>query len=280
MVVDGTAEKIYGAGNYYYPEAEKTEKTLKKSKKGYSLAGMEFGRLKVIGKAENQRKNGGVWWTCSCSCGKIVDYPATLLVKGKRTSCGCRNEKNYYMKDITNQKFGALTALYPTSQRDKKGNIIWHCSCDNCGNETDISYNELLYTNRKSCGCLKKAHEESFSSLLTRVADTSIDSLKSTKLPVNNTTGRKGVYWVRGRYLAKIVFQKKAYYLGRYDSFEDAVAAREAAEELIAGGTVEHYEKWKQKADTDPLWAKENPFEIKVEKGRKTGIRITYYPQL
>lgn len=48
------------------------------------------------------------------------------------------------MSNIKGRKFGRLTALYPTEERTKKGNVMWHCSCT-CGNEVDISYNELMY---------------------------------------------------------------------------------------------------------------------------------------
>lgn len=57
------------------------------------------------------------------------------------------------IKDITNQKFYRLTALYPTSKRDSDRSVIWHCRCD-CGNEVDVSGKRLRQGNTKSCGCL------------------------------------------------------------------------------------------------------------------------------
>lgn len=42
------------------------------------------------------------------------------------------------IKDISNQKFYRLTALYPTEKRDKDRSVIWHCKCE-CGNEVDVS---------------------------------------------------------------------------------------------------------------------------------------------
>ena len=49
------------------------------------------------------------------------------------------------------------------------------------------------------------------------MAGTSVAILKSKKVPTDNISGYKGVYFIRGKYVAKIVFQKKAYYLGAYD---------------------------------------------------------------
>ena len=45
-------------------------------------------------------------------------------------------------------------------------------------------------------------------------------------MPADNTTGYKGVYFVRGKYVAKIVFQKKAYYLGNFDDIEEKIIER------------------------------------------------------
>ena len=56
----------------------------------YDLAGQVFGDLTVLSKAENQRKNGGIWWTCQCSCGNLYDVPGSLLVTGRRTHCGSK----------------------------------------------------------------------------------------------------------------------------------------------------------------------------------------------
>lgn len=57
------------------------------------------------------------------------------------------------IKDISNQKFYRLTALYPTEKRDKDRSVIWHCKCE-CGNEVDVSGKKLRQGNTKSCGCL------------------------------------------------------------------------------------------------------------------------------
>ena len=245
----------------------------------YEITGRTFGELTVISKAETQRKNGGIWWTCRCSCGNICDVPATLLINGRKTHCGCRTVKDYYSVDISGKKFNMLTALYPTEKRSKKGSVVWHCVCD-CGKETDVDYNALVYSRIVSCGCKKAEHDAQLAGFITFVDGTSIDALKSQKIATNNTTGVKGVYKVRGRWLAKIVFQQKQYYLGFYDDFSDAVAARKNAEEVIIKGTIDHYEKWKQKADADPVWAEENPVQIVVTQNENREIDVDFLPDM
>lgn len=242
------------------------------------IEGKSFGELTALHKAENQRKNGGIWWTCRCSCGNLYDVPGTLLVSGKRTRCSSKvHTKRYATADITGKRFYRLIALYPTKERSRRCSVIWHCRCD-CGNEIDVDYNSLMYCDIKSCGCQKKEHEGFLKYHLTHVAGTSLDILKSNKVPVNNTTGVKGVYHIKGKWVAKIVFQQKAYYLGAYTDFNKAVQVRREAEQIFCHGTVAHYTRWKAKADVDPDWAKENPIEIRVEKKKNEEISITFLP--
>ena len=245
----------------------------------HDLTGKIFGDLTVLGVAEHQRANGGTWWRCLCSCGREYETTATLLASGKRTHCGCKTEKNQPTKDITGMKFSRLTALYPTKKRDYKGSVMWHCRCD-CGNELEVSYNSLAYTNIKSCGCQKREHDKKLGSFLSHVDGTSVDMLKSRKIPSNNTTGVRGVYFVRGKYMAKIVFRKKQYFLGAYDTIEEAARVRRAAEEQLNDAVVAHFEAWQAKAADDPKWAEENPISIHVEKDGYDSVFVKLFPEL
>lgn len=245
----------------------------------YDLKGRTFDELTVLSVAEDHKKDkrGGVWWRCRCSCGNEIDVLASLLVTGRKTHCGCKSDPKYHTVDITGRQFDRLTAKYPLPQRDHKGGVIWHCVCD-CGNEVDISYNELVYSNRRSCGCKKEEHEQNLGRLLTRVDGTSLDMIRSQKLPSDNTSGVKGVGFYRGKWYAKIVFQQKQYHLGTYDNIEDAAKARQEAEELLFDGAAAHYERWKAKADKDPEWAEKNPIQILVSKKNTSELEVTFLP--
>lgn len=56
-----------------------------------------------------------------------------------------------YKHDLTGQKFGKLTALYPV--KDKTHRARWHCVCE-CGNEKDVLQQNLSNGHVQSCGCL------------------------------------------------------------------------------------------------------------------------------
>ncbi len=243
----------------------------------HDLTGRTFGDLTVIGKSAKGSTNRGVWWTCRCRCGKTCDVLGTLLVTGRKTHCGCKTVRTQPISDITGQVFGRLTALYPTAERSAKGSVLWHCVCA-CGRELEVSYNDLLYTAVQSCGCQKKEHDRALKGFLNHIDGTSLEMLGSAKLPANNTTGCRGVYFIKGKYVAKIVFQKKAYYLGTYVNMEDAVQARKDAEEAVFQTALPFYAAWKRKAEGDPDWAAENPVSVKVLRNQENRLYLEMLP--
>lgn len=245
----------------------------------YDLFGKEFGDLKVVGRSR-KRTAMGAYWTCLCKCGYTCEATASQLVSGQKTHCGCKTVINYAYSDITGQRFNRLTALYRVSSKvGRGGSAVWHCRCD-CGKELDVSYNDLAYSNLQSCGCKKKEHDALLHTLQTHVDGTSIEILQGNKIPSNNTTGYRGVYLIKGKYVAKIVFQKKQYFLGAYDNIEDAAIARKEAEKLLFEDTVAFYDKWKAMAEGDPQWGIENPVRIRPYKDTDGILRVSYSPQL
>lgn len=110
------------------------------------ITGQRFGHLIALKPLET--KKGETYWRCSCDCGNVKDVVLTSLLSGNTTSCGCQMNKN---KDITNQRFGHLIALYPLEEKHQ-GRTVWHCCCD-CGNEKDVVVTNLTTGITTSCGC-------------------------------------------------------------------------------------------------------------------------------
>ena len=90
-----------------------------------------------------------------------------MLKNGNTKSCGCYKIEDFVnrtKKDLTNQKFGRLTALYPTDKRS--GNhIVWHCKCD-CGNECDVAGAMMTIGHVNSCGCISSVGESNIQKVL------------------------------------------------------------------------------------------------------------------
>jgi hypothetical protein len=89
-------------------------------------------------------------------------------------------------------------------------------------------------------GCLEVDHidrnplNNKFCNL--RLADKSQQQQNQSK-PINNTSGHKGVCWDKEtqKYVAYITFYKKIIKIGRYKTFDQAVAARQAKEFELFG---------------------------------------------
>ena len=69
-----------------------------------------------------------------------------------------------------------------------------------------------------------------------------------------------------GRFRVNIGFKKKRYYIGSFDSYEDAVQARQDVEQMIHGGFIRAYHIWEKKAEANPQWAEKNPLIFDVRK--------------
>ena len=108
-----------------------------------NLLNQVFSRLQVIDSAPS--KNGKTYWLCKCACGNTCIARADQLKSGRTKSCGCLNKEQqlslgkHNIQDITNQKFGHLTAIKRLNSRQNAAlGYDWLCQCD-CGNSTIVS---------------------------------------------------------------------------------------------------------------------------------------------
>ena len=162
----------------------------------------------------------------------------------------CSNECQYeyrWGQKIKNKKFGKLTVLKRVSKSE------WLCLCD-CGNTTIVKTTQLTSGKTQSCGCIakmkhsnnmknnrkiKKFNEENF------VDNTNLSLISSNKpFKSNKSTGIRGVYKKKnGSYTSQICFNKKIYRLGTYSNIEDAIKARQEAEEKYYKPILEKYNR-------------------------------------
>lgn len=94
-----------------------------------------------------------------------------------------------------------------------------------------------------------------------------MELLRERKPRKDNKGGFRGVYLMKGqRYRVDIGFKKKRFYVGMFDTFEEAVQARLEAEKMIYEGFLKAYKAWREKADADQSWAESHPLKFEVEK--------------
>ena len=149
--------------------------------------------------------------------------------------------------DLTGQRFGRLTVIEGLEKRENRYQV-WRCRC----------------------GCLKRENQREIANQLHRIDGTCVEILERRKHRRDNSSGFRGGFQLKnGRYRVSIGFKGQRFYLGTYEDYQEAVAARLRAEEEIHGRFLEAYYRWKEKAEEDPGWGEKNP--LKFEVGRKDG---------
>lgn len=124
------------------------------------------------------------------------------------------------------KRYGALRIL----GEEKRGGT-WHCICD-CGNECHIARWQILHGKRTSCGCgmiRKRKMVE------TKWTHASIEKRCVGDVGIKNVSGVKGVYWheKNHKWIASISHRRRRIYLGSFEDYSEAVAARIDAETRI-----------------------------------------------
>lgn len=202
--------------------AEQRKKNKKESfYNDMDISDMEFGFWKVLEKADFI--NGTQMWKCRCKCGKEKDVSVYNLVHARSLSCGC-----YKYVDISGKEFGFLKAIEPVFTKE---GLKWKCKC-RCGNIINITASNLHCYH--SCGCIEEVRKSEHTHITWAMNG-------GQKLRSNNTSGIRGVGRANGKWGARITFKGKFYWLGTYDTKEEAAQARQTAEKHLYTDFLEWY---------------------------------------
>lgn len=208
------------------------------------LTNQRFGDLLVLDQAPKIEKDHHIAWLCKCDCGNTIVVRGFQLTSGKKTHCGCQTKSNII--DIIGKRFGRLTVI-ESAGLDKYNNALWLCKCD-CGEEVTKKGVTLRDGRTQSCGCLKlemNATDMPERRKKDNVEGTSLGRIQSKSIPINNTSGYKGVsrHSQLDKWVATISFQGKRIYLGLFDELDEAIEAREKAEEFYFLPVIKKYSK-------------------------------------
>lgn len=146
-------------------------------------------------------------------------------------------------QNLAGMRFGSLIAIAPTEKRSSDRSVYWKCRCTACGKEKEIPANQLKKGVQISCGCSRANRLQQTNGY---IEGTCLKSVFSDTISKNNTSGYKGVYQKRGKWAARIQYKKQNYYLGTYDSLNDAVEARKLAETQIRNDAEKLLDKIKE----------------------------------
>lgn len=227
-----------------------------------NISGQRFGRLVVLRRTNNYVKPSGTkvaQWLCQCDCGNKVIVRGDSLRSGVIKSCGClhsecakkqgHSKKKYNHYDLSGMYGIGYTSntnepfLFDLEDYDK---IKKYCWC--------INNNGYILAPQSSTGKNILLHRlimnPSENELVDHIQHRKFDNRKSklrivnknqnamnAKLPSNNTSGTKGVYWTKScnKWCASIKINQNNICLGHYENFEDAVKVRKEAEEKYFG---------------------------------------------
>ena len=125
------------------------------------------------------------------------------------------------------------------SEKNSSNHTVWKCKC-RCGNIKFVEGKNLRSGAVQSCGCMRKETGKKIKDSLEPYCVEGIyvpSILETRKINNNNTSGVRGVSYRknRGKWRAYIKIKRKNIHLGNFDTKEDAIAARKAAEEKWFG---------------------------------------------
>lgn len=147
-------------------------------------------------------------------------------------------------EDLTHRTFGKLYVLGLSDKRGSRGKVsrpLWECRCE-CGAIT-YKYADVLKNDDISmcADCAAKYASEKARQGAGFVDGTQVSKIRNMTLTSANQSGVRGVTYEKSsnRWRARLCFKGKDMSFGSFERFEDAVAARRAAEKEIFGAFLD-----------------------------------------
>lgn len=145
-----------------------------------------LGHYDDIAEAEKVRKHAE-----SLLFDEFLDFYTELTLYDKEEKKAGRPPKN-----IRGQRFGKLTALYPTGKR-KNTTVVWRCQCD-CGALVDVKLNHLTSGHTSSCqtcgiarGAEKRMKYDAPAQRKKRLGDNDLTGIRYGFLVVKGATEKR-----------------------------------------------------------------------------------------
>ena len=230
--------------------------------KSKDIAGMTFGFLTAIQPTE-KRDRKDIVWRCQCQCGTVLELPATRLLRNNTLSCGCINREHLKRANKYIAQTGLRQALDDRihSTRNQSGYIgvvkkrnKWQAQItyrrknyclgtfsrlEDAVNARARAKERVMEDAEKLLELYDELHKDELT-LPNRCTEPPKEPTKScTSAPpaiamrCDNTSGYTGVTFRKNKWEARICHQGIRYTLGRFETKEAAIRARQKAEELL-----------------------------------------------
>lgn len=200
--------------------------------------GNRYNNLTVIGYSHYDKKAEITYWDCICDCGSDCKVRGSSLRTGRAKSCGCLSRAALELRSKHERSY---TREYS----------IWASMIQRCTNPKNTHFD---YYGGLGVRVLDgwELFENFFADMGEAPDGTTLDRIDSKgdyckencrwadksmqqfnqKIRVTNTSGKTGVSFMKSRnkWRARISTDTQEIHLGMFESFEQAVLAREAAE--------------------------------------------------
>lgn len=207
-----------------------------------NLVGKKFTRWTVLSMSDSVASNGSPYCNCICSCGNLGVVERSNLVSGSSESCGCLRDENLK----THGKSDSATYKIWTgmTRRGRSKDLLNYEDVTVCERWTEQgsgfeNFLEDMGIKPEGFSINRIRGAKEYSKENCEWASNSMQGYDQ-KLRHDSKTGRVGVVLSRLKtkeYRAEIGFDGRKIALGDYDTFEEAVEARRAAELKYFGFT-------------------------------------------
>ena len=224
--------------------------------KKLNILDRRFGRLVVIAEGNGCYTKSGIHqttWICQCDCGNIVEMRTTSLVNQGVQSCGCIKKEILIERNKRFNEFVEMDGYYIGYDSHNNRFLFdiddYEIVSQYCWSVSDKGYVTAHPTHNKKSIRLHRlvmGVERTSYPLVDHINNDPTDCRKvnlrfaththnhmNVKERETNTSGVTGVGWHKasGKWRARITLKGVEYYLGIFDTFEEAVEARRLAEE-------------------------------------------------
>jgi hypothetical protein len=204
------------------------------------ITGKKINNLTAIKRLEKS-SNGDFYWEFLCDCGNTTKLTIGNFNFGHTKSCGCIGAAHPFSQTPTHQSWRKMQDRTRYEEYEE-----WHGDvtvCDRWDTRKGGSFDNFFEDmgERPEGTSLNRINgSKIYSKETCEWATYSLQSYDQ-KRHKDNTSGKTGVRFRkdRGKWTARISYQNKNISLGCYETFEDAVKARQEAELKYYGFTKE-----------------------------------------
>lgn len=201
-----------------------------------------YGQIEVLEILSNKPRK----YICKClKCDQNVILLSSKVTKQNVCGSCIKYAKIHMYDDLIGQTIGSIKVMRLSDNKGPKNRTLAVCLCPVCNQEFETPIARVKISNMQSCvKCSRNTNLPAGKSIHTelQIDGTSIDGIMRKNINKNSSTGIRGVSkFKNGSYRAYIMFKRKYYHLGLYQTLEDAAHARKLAEQKIYGDFLDWY---------------------------------------